>query len=66
MRLDSMSDCEVDDNPVAALAFCPKGSYVRYDFVAVSKRVDNSLDFLHDCCMIKVPSDVRFVHQPIF
>ena len=44
MRLDSLSDSEVDDYLVAAIAECLKDPDVRYGFAAVEKRVNNILD----------------------
>ena len=44
MRLKSLSESEVDDNLVAALADCLKDLDVQSSFVAVEKRVENRLD----------------------
>ena len=44
MRLYSLNDFEMDDNPVTALADFAKDPRVRYCFVAVKKRVENRLD----------------------
>ena len=65
VRLDSLSDSEVDDNPVAALADCPINPDVRYGFAAVEKRVKNSLDLQPKRRKIEDLSDIEFVLQPI-
>ena len=61
VRLDSLSDSEVDDNPAAALADCSEGPDVRYGSVAVKKRDENKLDLRPERRKIEVLSDVRFV-----
>ena len=66
MCLDSLSDSEVDDNPVAALADCPKDPDVRYGFVAIEKRDKNRLNLQPEHHKIEDLLDVEFVLQPIF
>ena len=65
MRLDSLSDSEVDDNPVAALVDCPIDLDVRSGFVAFEKRVENRLDLQPEHRKIEDLSDVEFVLQSI-
>ena len=59
-----MSDFELDNIPVAALADCPKYPDVRYGFVALTKRVENRLDIQFEHHNIEDLSDVVFVFQP--
>ena len=65
VRLDSLNDSEVDDNPVAALVDCPIDLDVRSGFVAVEKRDENRLDLHPEHRKIEDRSDVIFVLQPI-
>ena len=63
VRLDSLSDSEMDDNPVAALVDCPIDLDVRYGSVAVEKRVENRLDLHPELRKIEDLSDVEFFIQ---
>ena len=65
VRLDSLSNSEVDDNPVAALAYSPKDPDVWYGFVAVEKHVENRLDLQPERRKIEERIYVEFVLKPI-
>ena len=65
MRLDSLSDSEVDDNPLAALVDCPIDLDVRSGSVAVEKRDENRLDLQPEHRKIEDLSDVEVVLQSI-
>ena len=65
MRLDSLNDSEVDDNPVAALVDCPIDLDVRSGSVAVEKRDENRLDLQPELRKIENLSDLEFVLQSI-
>ena len=65
MRLDSLSDSEVDANPIAACVDCSIELDVRYDSVAVEKRDENRLDLQPDHHKIEDLSGVIFVLKSI-
>ena len=65
VRLDSLSDSEVDDNPVAALVDCPIDLDVRYGSVVIGKRDENRLVLQPEHRNIEDLSDGEFVLQSI-
>ena len=65
MRLDFLSDSEVEANSGAALADCPRCPDVRYGSVAVEKRDENRLDLQPERRKIEDLSDGEFVLQSI-
>ena len=65
VRLDSLSDSQVDDNPLTALVDCPIDLDVRSGSVPVEKRDENRLDLQPELRKIEDLSDVEFVLQSI-
>ena len=65
MRLDSLSDSEVDEYLKVVLADCQIDSCIRYGSAAAKKRDKNRFDFKFERRKIEVLSDEGLVLQPI-